>query len=175
MSMGALEPSAWGRRGGPQWPLDRPLVRSRVGLGLLADHGHGPAHHEGRDTRGSPTCLPRALACALARGNAPLPPPHGDCYVLVTCTSAGASDTVPASVPAMDPTSSASPSPVVHGVIFGPLREVHPDRIVIADRTLFLRNGEACHHAIGLVLEVVFIEQNGRASVQRISVAGRPL
>jgi len=81
-------------------------------------------------------------------------------------------DTVPASVPPwthIGRQSFASCAPV-----FGLLREVYSDRIVAGDRTLFLQDRQACHHAVERVLEIVFTEQSGRAGVKRISVAGRP-
>jgi len=33
---------------------------------------------------------------------------------------------------------------VAHGLIVAILREVHPDRIVVGERTLFLREGQDC-------------------------------
>jgi hypothetical protein len=72
----------------------------------------------------------------------------------------------------MDSTSAANDSPL-HGVILGPLRELYADRIVIADRILFLRDGERCLHVVGVILEVQCTEKNGRACVNKISLAGR--
>lgn len=72
----------------------------------------------------------------------------------------------------MNPTSGPSNAPL-HGVIVGPLRELYPDRIVVADRILFLRDGQACRYTVGVVIEVVYTEVNGRASVQKIGLAGR--
>jgi hypothetical protein len=72
----------------------------------------------------------------------------------------------------MDSTSAANDSPL-HGVILGPLRELYADRIVIADRILFLRDGERCLHVVGVILEVQYTEKNGRACVNKISLAGR--
>lgn len=57
----------------------------------------------------------------------------------------------------------------IHGVILGALTELHSDRIVIGDRTLYLRNGEAVDCQIGMVLEVVYMERDGRGDVQRIT------
>ncbi len=57
----------------------------------------------------------------------------------------------------------------IHGVILGPLAELHPDRIVIGGRTLYLRDGEAVGCEIGMVLEVVYLERDGRGDVQRIT------
>jgi hypothetical protein len=54
-------------------------------------------------------------------------------------------------------------------LIIGPLRELHADRIVVADRPLFLRNGEACRYVLGVVLEVSYTEVNGRACVNKIT------
>lgn len=72
----------------------------------------------------------------------------------------------------MNSRSATSASPL-RGIIIGPLGELRPDRIVVADRTLFLRNGESCGYSVGVVLEVVYTELNGRASVERIALAGR--
>ncbi|MGH9893372.1 MAG: hypothetical protein ACREA0_15565 [bacterium] len=55
------------------------------------------------------------------------------------------------------------------GVIIGPLKESHPDRIVIADGTLFLRDGARCNYALGTPLEVVYTEQGGRRDVDKIT------
>jgi hypothetical protein len=61
-------------------------------------------------------------------------------------------------------------TPLMHGVVFGALTEVYPDRIVVGTCTLFLRDGEACFYEIGMGLEVIFIERaDGRADVQRIT------
>jgi len=54
-------------------------------------------------------------------------------------------------------------------VIIGPLSELHADRIVVADRHLFLRDGEACRYVVGVVLEVSYTEVNGRACVDKIT------
>lgn len=70
----------------------------------------------------------------------------------------------------MDSTAGSSP---LHGVILGPLRELYADRIVIAERTLFLPDGEPCHHVVGVILEVLYTEKNGRAYVDKVSLAGR--
>jgi len=72
----------------------------------------------------------------------------------------------------MDSTTGLSASPL-HGVILGPLRELYADRIVIADRTLFLRDGEPCYHVVGVILEVLYTEKNGRAYADKVSLAGR--
>jgi uncharacterized protein YqfB (UPF0267 family) len=68
----------------------------------------------------------------------------------------------------MSSASAPSGSPL-RGIIIGPLGELRPDRIVVADRTLFLRDREACHYSVGVVLEVVYTERNGRASVEKIT------
>jgi hypothetical protein len=60
-------------------------------------------------------------------------------------------------------------SPPIHGVILGPLKELYPDRIVIGDRTLFLRDGEASDYEIGMVLEVVYMDRDGRCDVEPIT------
>jgi hypothetical protein len=54
-------------------------------------------------------------------------------------------------------------------VILGALTEVHPDRIVIGGRTLYLGDGEAFDCEIGMVIEVVYVERDGRGDVQRIT------
>jgi hypothetical protein len=58
---------------------------------------------------------------------------------------------------------------IAHPVIIALLTEVHPDRIVVGDRTLFLRKGQNCLHALGTNLEVVYTEQGGRSEVERIT------
>ncbi len=57
----------------------------------------------------------------------------------------------------------------VHGVILGPVTELHPDRIMVGGRTLYLRDGEAFDCEIGMVVEVVYLERDGRGDVQRIT------
>ena len=44
------------------------------------------------------------------------------------------------------------------GVIVGPLKEAYPDRIVLGDRIVFLRDGMTCTYSLGTPLEVVFTE-----------------
>ena len=68
----------------------------------------------------------------------------------------------------MDSNATASGSQL-HGLIIGPLGELHADRIVVADRPLFLRDGEASHYVVGVVLEVSYTEVNGRACVNKIT------
>ena len=65
--------------------------------------------------------------------------------------------------------SNATANGQLHGLIIGPLRELHADRIVVADRPLFLRNGEVCRYVLGVVLEVSYTEVNGRACVNKIT------
>jgi hypothetical protein len=57
-----------------------------------------------------------------------------------------------------------------HGVIIGPLRESHPDRIVLADRIFWLRDGMACLYPLGTLVEVLYTERAGRCTVDRIRV-----
>jgi hypothetical protein len=65
------------------------------------------------------------------------------------------------------------PSPMTtsrtHGVIVGRLTAWHPDRMVVGDRTMFLRDGEACPYEIGMFLNVTFIEHDGRRDVESIT------
>jgi hypothetical protein len=56
-----------------------------------------------------------------------------------------------------------------HGIISGPLAEVHSDRIVIGLRTLHLRAGESCDFAIGTGVEVTYTERDGRKNVNSIT------
>ena len=56
-----------------------------------------------------------------------------------------------------------------HGVIVAPLKEAHPDRIVLSDRTFFLRDGATCNYAPGTPLEVAYTELDGRRDVDRIT------
>jgi hypothetical protein len=58
----------------------------------------------------------------------------------------------------------------IHGVILGALTEVHSDRIVVGGRTLY---GEMVGCEIGMLVEVVYIERDGRADVQQIRPQGR--
>jgi hypothetical protein len=57
----------------------------------------------------------------------------------------------------------------IHGVILGPLTALHPDRIVIGDRTLYLPDSQTFDCEIGMMLEVVYTEWNGRLDVQHIT------
>ena len=60
---------------------------------------------------------------------------------------------------------------VAHGLIVAILREVHPDRIVVGERTLFLREGQDCRYPPGTYLEVLYaVRQDGRSEAERISV-----
>jgi hypothetical protein len=52
---------------------------------------------------------------------------------------------------------------VAHGLIVAILREVHPDRIVVGERTLFLREGQDCRYPPGTNLEVPLHGEAGRA------------
>jgi hypothetical protein len=56
-------------------------------------------------------------------------------------------------------------------MIFAPLKESYPDRIVLADCVLFLRAGTACSYTVGTPIEVEYTEQNGRRTVERIAPA----
>ena len=62
------------------------------------------------------------------------------------------------------------PDRIAYGVIFAPLIESYPDRIVVGSRTLFLRDGKTCTDALGTNLEVFYAERNGRAEAERITV-----
>jgi hypothetical protein len=76
----------------------------------------------------------------------------------------------------MDPASGSQPprgdepARIAQGVIYAPLIESHPDRIVVGDRTLFLREGITCYYALGANLEVLYTEQNGRGEAESITV-----
>jgi hypothetical protein len=50
-----------------------------------------------------------------------------------------------------------------------PLKASHPDRIIVGERVLFLRDGMACTYRVGTSLEVVFTEQDGRSHAERIT------
>lgn len=65
----------------------------------------------------------------------------------------------------------ASGSQAARGLIVAPLVEAHTDRIVVGERTLFLRDGQNCTYALGTNLEVVYALLNGRAEVDSIAVA----
>ena len=58
--------------------------------------------------------------------------------------------------------------PVARGIIFAPLAELHPDRIVIRDQVIFL-GGVKCPYAVGTLLKVHYWEQNGRRDAERIT------
>lgn len=58
---------------------------------------------------------------------------------------------------------------LARGVIVAPLKESHPDRIIVGDRVLFLRDGTTCTYAVGTPLEVIFTEQDGRSLTDRIT------
>lgn len=58
--------------------------------------------------------------------------------------------------------------PVARGIIFAPLAEVHPDRIVIGGQVIFL-GGVTCPYAVGMLLKVTCREQNGRRDAERIT------
>jgi hypothetical protein len=58
---------------------------------------------------------------------------------------------------------------VAHGVIYAPLLEVHPDRIVVGGRTIFLLDGKTCTYKPGTSLEVLYAEKNGRAEAETIT------
>ncbi len=60
-------------------------------------------------------------------------------------------------------------SPAIHGTILGPLNELHPDRIVVGGRTLFLGADKPCPYGIGMILEVVYTEWDGRGEVVSIT------
>ena len=60
---------------------------------------------------------------------------------------------------------------VAHGLIVAILREVHTDRIVVGERTLFLRDWQDCRYAPGATLEVLYTaQQDGRSNAERITV-----
>lgn len=79
----------------------------------------------------------------------------------------------------MDAASGSQPArdkdgtPLAHGVTFGPLTEAHPDRIVVADHTFFLRQGMKCDYPPGTPLQVVYTEQGGRREAESIKPTTR--
>jgi hypothetical protein len=60
------------------------------------------------------------------------------------------------------------------GILVAPLSAAYPDRIEVADRTLYL-DGMTCVHAVGTLLEVVYRFSDGRCTVQEIGTARRSL
>jgi len=50
-------------------------------------------------------------------------------------------------------------------------RQSFPDRIVLADRVVYLRNGP-CPYAVGTALEVEYSERDGRRTVEKITPTG---
>ena len=58
------------------------------------------------------------------------------------------------------------------GIIVAPLK-AHPDRIILGDRTFFLRDGlrdgATCNYLPGTPLEVAYTEPDGRRDVDRIT------
>jgi hypothetical protein len=62
-----------------------------------------------------------------------------------------------------------SDSTVSRGIVFAPLKEACPDRIVLGDCVLFLPAGATCTYALGTSLEVEYTEQNGRQTVAKMT------
>lgn len=58
-------------------------------------------------------------------------------------------------------------------LMFGPLREKYPDRIIVGDRTFFLKDGMKCNYPPGTPLQVVYTEQNGRCEAESITPTSR--
>ena len=54
------------------------------------------------------------------------------------------------------------------GIIVAPLK-AHPDRIILGDRTFFLRDGATCNYLPGTPLEVTYTELDGRRDVESIT------
>jgi hypothetical protein len=70
------------------------------------------------------------------------------------------------------PARGSNGTPLAHGVMLGPLKEVRPDRIVVADRTFFLREGTKCSYPPGTPLQVIYIEHgDGRREAESITLA----
>lgn len=62
--------------------------------------------------------------------------------------------------------------PEVAGVAYGPLREVHPDRIVLASRTVYLPDGMTCGLSPGTYVAVVYrTDRNDRPEVVSVKQA----
>jgi len=55
-----------------------------------------------------------------------------------------------------------------HGIIVAPLADAGPDRIVVGDRTLWLRDGEMCPYTVGTTIRVVYTVIDGRRLVDGI-------
>jgi len=55
------------------------------------------------------------------------------------------------------------------GIMVAPLKEAHPDRIVLGDRTFFLRDGATCNYLPGTPLEAAYTELDGRRDVDSIT------
>ena len=64
-------------------------------------------------------------------------------------------------------------TPPAYGVMIGELKEALPDRIVMADRAFFLRDGMKCSYPPGTPLQVVYTEQDGRREVESITPTRR--
>jgi hypothetical protein len=56
----------------------------------------------------------------------------------------------------------------VRGVVVGRLTEFHPDRIVMGNTILYLRDGAACTFPVGTLLQVVYTERDGRRCVDSV-------
>ena len=68
-------------------------------------------------------------------------------------------------------TMAANGNAPAHGVMVAPLKEAYAGRIVVGDRTFFLRDGATCSYPAGTQLEVVYTELDGRRDVERITPA----
>jgi hypothetical protein len=55
------------------------------------------------------------------------------------------------------------------GIMVAPLKEAHLDRIVLGDRTFFLRDGATCNYLPGPPFEVAYTEPDGRRDVESIT------
>jgi hypothetical protein len=65
----------------------------------------------------------------------------------------------------------ASGSQPARGVVVGRLTASHPDRIVMGNAILYLRDGAACDFPVGTLLQVVYTEQDGRRHVESVTPA----
>jgi hypothetical protein len=58
---------------------------------------------------------------------------------------------------------------LAHGVMVGPLKEVHPDRIVVGSYMFSLRDGVQCSYLPGTRLQVFYVEQGGQRKAESLS------
>ena len=59
----------------------------------------------------------------------------------------------------------ASGSQPARGVVVGRLTASHPDRLVLGNTILYLRDGAGCTYPVGTLLQVLYTERDGRRLV----------